>query len=129
MRYPNYFPKGCPPKDAKNVEIDVYRMCKNSKVSHSDFLSYYELGKAKDLSDLRVYGISLDKDFEKIKAMMGMPFAKHNNFNCIAKGITKKGMGKILATPSNNSRTHITWWLKEGSTPEEHFTCCYRRGN
>lgn len=127
MSYPDYFPKGCPPRKAKNVEIEAYRICKDEIVTHSDFLSFHEEGKLAYLDDIKKYGVSLDKDEDTLKAMLKMPSFKKQNKKCIAKGITKKDLGVVLETPSASS-THLTWWLKVDSKPEKYFQCCYKKG-
>lgn len=128
MKYPNYFPKGCPPKEAKDVEHIVYRICKNKELTHADFLSYYELGLLPNSNDIKKYGISLDMERDRLIAMLGMPSLKNKNMKCVAKGITKKELGVSLQTPSKASTSHITWWLKDGADPEKYFRSDFLKG-
>ena len=53
MKFPSYFPKGCPPQGAKNIEYEAYRICKNKNILREDFLSYYQLGLAKDSKNIK----------------------------------------------------------------------------
>lgn len=129
MKYPDYFPKGCPPKEANQIEHIVYRICKNKEVSHSDFLSFYEMGLLPNSNDVKKYGISLDLNKEQLVAMLGMPAQKKRNMKCVAEGITKKELGVSLKTPSARSSSHITWWLKSGATPEDYFKCVFVKGD
>lgn len=119
-KFPDYFPKNCPPTDAVENEIQAYRICKSNPVAHSDFLSYYELGKPIKSTD-KFYGASLFTDANEAKAIAKMPNHK-NEF--IAVGITKAECGVVKHTPpySNPVSSHITWWLYEGAKPENYFT-------
>ena len=104
-KFPDYFPKNCPPTDAVENEIQAYRICKSNPVAHSD----------------KFYGVSLFTDANEAKAIAKMPNHK-NEF--IAVGITKAECGVVKHTPpySNPASSHITWWLYEGAKPENYFT-------
>ncbi len=128
MRYPNYFPKGCPPKEADNTERIVYRICKDANINHTDFLSFYEMGIMQNSTDIKKYGISVNKNKDELITLLGMPSQKNKNMKCIAKGITKKDLGVSAQTPSNTMPSHITWWLKENADPENYFKCDYLKG-
>ena len=119
MSYPDYFPKGCPPRDAKNIEITAYRICQNNVVTHDDFLSHYQLGLAPLFNGDIKFGVSILSDKEKAFNMLRLP--RFSN-KYIAEGITKKGLGVVKNTPTNQfGDVHYTWWLKEGTTPEKYF--------
>lgn len=120
VSYPNYFPKGCPPKDAKNIEMLAYRICKNNVISHDDFLSHYELGLFPSFGGDIKYGVSLISDKEKAINMLRLPrFSK----SYVAEGITKKGLGVVKNTPSKqHGNAHYTWWLKNNTQPEIYFS-------
>ena len=118
MSYPNFFPKGCPPKDAKNIEIIAYRICQNSVVTHDDFLSHYQLGLAPSFNSDIKYGVSILSDKEKAFNMLRLPRFSNKN---IAEGVTKKGLGVVKNTPTKQlGNVHYTWWLKEGANPEKY---------
>ena len=123
--YPEFFPKNCPPIEAIDEEIESYRLCPNNEISHYDFLSFYELGKLKHSNDIKKYGVSLLTDYQQSIAMLGMPKYKKSNNKYIAKGKTAKGLGVVLRTPSKDLSTHITWWLKINSQPENYFSIVY----
>ena len=42
LHFPQYFPKNCPPKDAEEKEMTVYRFCRNKHIVEDDFKSYYQ---------------------------------------------------------------------------------------
>ncbi len=125
MKYPEYFPKDCPPSDAQSLEIEAYRGCHNETVTRDDFKSYYELGKGSNKAEY--YGVSLFTDFEEVKVMMSMPnFRRNHPF--VAKGITKAECGEIKYTGKSH-KSHITWWLYEDATPEINFQIVKEQDN
>lgn len=117
MRFPDYFPEGCPPSEAISKEVEVFRMCKSNVIEHSDFLSFYELGKNIN-GNVNGYGISVICDSGQAHTLSQMPAHRQEY---LAKGSTKSDCGVILETPSRNISSHITWWLYEGATPEKYF--------
>lgn len=128
MKFPDYFPKGCPPYEAKNIEYEAYRICKDKNIVREDFLSYYQLGLAKESNNIKKYGVSLDFNREYLIGMLGLPAQKNKNMKCVAKGITKKDLGVVLLTSSARSSSHLTWWLKENADPENYFKSDYIKG-
>ncbi len=125
MKYPNYFPQGCPPDDAVAKEIDAYRICKSSIITHSDFLSFYEEGK-KIYGNILGYGISIFSNINEAYTVLKMP-AHRKEY--IAKGITNSDCGVIKYTPSSKHSSHYTWWLYENATPEKYFQIIKEQGN
>lgn len=120
-KFPDYFPDGCPPKDATSEEIEVYRTCENSnQVTSDDFISYYNIDPEKYKNVINAYGLSVMLKKEDCVKLMKMPGMK-KKFKSIAKGKTYSSMGVVKRTPNKNYKSHCTWWLCEGSKPEEVF--------
>lgn len=117
MKFPNYFPKDCPPKDASPKELIVYRVCKNNPITRQDFASYYELGKGN--SDVKHYGVSVFSNSREARVICSMP---NHRLEFIAEGKTADECGVIMKTPSHKNSSHITWWLFENARPEKHFS-------
>jgi len=117
MKFPDYFPEGCPPEDAISKEIIVYRICKNNPIERKDFASYYELNKGK--SDIKHYGVSVFSNSNEAKMICLLP---NHRQEFIATGKTAEECGKIKLTPSIKSSSHITWWLYENARPEKYFS-------
>lgn len=121
--YPDFFPHGCPPKDAKPMEIKVYRLIKKGNISKKDFKSFIEEGR-----DIRnpefpfvEYGLSVNTKYEEIKkSWRGNPALKRK-FKNIASGITYKDTGVVKPTPSKAQKSHYTWWLCKDASPENYF--------
>ena len=117
MKYPDYFPVNCPPKDACAEEVTAYRMCKTDNIDRSDFQSYYEMGKDFG-NNVNGYGVSVLSDIKEASVLAKMP-AHRKDY--LAQGCTASICGEILRTPSKNKSSHITWWLYEDATPEKYF--------
>lgn len=119
--FPDYFPEGCPPDDAIQEEIDVYRICKNKdKVTSDDFISYYNINPVRFKDNIQAYGLSVIQKEEDCKNLMKLPNMK-KKFKAIAKGKTYKSMGVVKKTPNRSCKSHCTWWLYKDAKPEELF--------
>lgn len=123
LKFPDYFPPECPPEEAEEREIEVYRLCRKNKVMASDFESFYQKRPEKFQGMIESYGLSVfpsKKDCEK--AQQKSPNLRR--FRGCSHGITYKYTGKILNTPNHNNPSHITWWLYEGVEPHTYFQLC-----
>lgn len=120
-KYPDYFPEGCPPSDAVNDEIEVFRTCINEdKVTSDDFKSYYEMDNERWKNNINAYGLSVMLKQEDCVKLMKLP-GMRKKFKSIAKGKTYNSMGVIKQTPSKTYKSHYTWWLYEDAEPEKVF--------
>lgn len=122
-RYPEYFPKGCPPNDAKHKELTVYRCCHDDTITSADFVSYYLLDPTKYCGQINAYGLSVFTNCKNLKEAMKLPYMK-KNFKRIAVGATYANTGAIKPTPSKSDASHHTWWLYEGVEPHTFFILC-----
>lgn len=121
LKFPSYFPEGCPPDDASNEEIEVYRYCiSNNEVTSDDFISYYQGNPSKYKNEILAYGLSVLLDYDECVKGLKTP-ALRKKFKGVAKGFTYKDMGVIKRTPNSRSKSHCTWWLYEGVKPESSF--------
>lgn len=121
--FPEYFPKGCPPSEAEEKEICVFRYCKGVEVTSDDFLSYYQLDSVRYCNNINAYGLSvLNSKDESLKGLK-LPAIK-KRFKSIASGITYKYTGVIKPTPNNNNPSHCTWWLYKNTEPHTYFVIC-----
>lgn len=129
-KFPNYFPENCPPEDAEDKEIKVYRLCKCSeKIDKQDFVTYYENNREKYRNNILAYGLSVNGTKEgSVKLLNELsrksPKVKKKGYKAIAKGITYKSTGKHKSTPNNNQKDHITYWLYENVEPHTYFELC-----
>lgn len=118
-KFPAYYkslPCACPHPQAVEQDIDAYRFCENKKVSSSDFMSYYEIGRHGDKNDSSYYSVSLCANLNTVRKLSIMPNFKEM---FIAKG---KITGEYGPSRINNRNTHIDWWLYENSRPWYKFS-------
>lgn len=125
-KYPDFFPEHCPPVDALDHEVKVYRLIVGEEVDSTDFKSQHELGKLKRITSespdfFKKFGLSVNMEFSELESVWrGNPFLK-KRFKNIASGITYKDYGVIKCTPSKLQKNHHTWWLFEDANPDEYF--------
>lgn len=121
--YPDFFPDGCPPKEAQPVELKVYRLVKEDKISKSDFKSFIEEGRdARNPKFPYVeYGLSVNTEYEEIRRYWRGNAALKKKFKNIASGVTYKYTGVVKSTPSRIQKNHYTWWLCKNVSPENYF--------
>lgn len=111
------FPEQCPPSDARQDELEVFRLVSNNPPISDDFLptrrerphqkfSGVELCNACGVSVFKEINDLLKKQ-EKYKKLKGKK---------IAKGIITKNDGLVKET---GEPSHMTWWLQ---TSEPHKT-------
>jgi|LSQX01.3.fsa_nt_gb hypothetical protein len=122
-QFPNYFPKGCPPKEAIEKEISAYRLTKNNPALVDDFKPHAILNPKKKYNDIKAYGLSVFTDYNEISTVMKLN-PKMRKFKFITIGTIFKGSGVILETPNENHKSHVTWWLYNGIKPHTFFRTC-----
>lgn len=112
-KFPGIFPDNCPPKEAHEEEIVVYRFINGQFPSEADFKSYIEEGKSFTPNEnypFIEYGLSFYKSYSEIKSKWnGSIFLKKKRK--IAYGVTYKWAGLIQHTPMPSIQSHATWWL------------------
>lgn len=111
MEWPDYFPRLCPPKQASEINGRFYRLILGDVPKGRDFMPHYLLYPTIDWGDRRceACGLTVFKtvnDCERLKKKV--PSMRKRK---TASGDLNDTMGKILNTPSKNSKSHHTWWL------------------
>ena len=119
--FPAYFPKDCPPDDAKGEEIALFRLCKTTVPTAQDFLSFYQINPAKYEGNVQAYGLSTYPTAEACESAKRKSPRLRNAYEGIACGQVDADKGKILRTPSKANPAHITWWVYEGIEPHTFF--------
>jgi len=122
-RFPVFFPEWCPPNDAREEAIDVFRMTKKNNFSSDDFYSHVILfPDREDFKKIdKAYGLSVYKDAnDLIKQRKRVPNLR-NNWKFTAKGKTLPDCGVVKETPTNKN-SHITWWIYDGAEPHNNFS-------
>ena len=118
MDWPDYFPKNCPPQNARRDNFKVYRLVDNDPPCQNDFipnkLLYPHINYTREILCLAC-GISVDKTLDGIKRTRKRFRVLRNKK--IAVGIIKPNDGFILETEGG---THVTWWVQT-KTPHVSF--------
>lgn len=123
LKFPEYFPDNCPPSDARQEELCVYRYCADSRVVVGDFLSYYQLDPVKYHGIVNAYGLSVIANEQDCIKGLKLP-AIRKKYKHYARGITYIRTGVIKSTHSPILSSHYTWWLYEGVQPHTFFEMC-----
>lgn len=118
-RFPNNFPSGCPPTDARSASGEVFRVVKNIELGPGDFLSLLELGRKVD-ADRRCQaaGLSVYRD-KRDAALCREKYPKLGRK--IAHGVLRAEHGQVKSTPAVGGTSHTTWWPYEGVVRQEPF--------
>ena len=108
--WPDYFPKQCPPADARQDELTVFRLVSNCPPVREDFLPTVIEYPHRDFSEDQIClacGVSVFKnksDILKKKNRYAPLKAKK-----IAQGTIQASDGLVKET---GQHSHITWWLQ-----------------
>lgn len=120
-KFPDYFPAGCPPAEAEELEIEVYRLCRNIIPEEKDFETFYQINPEKWKNNFEAYGVSVFKSFIEIQTMREKDPRLRAKFKTYAAGCTYEYTGVIQHTSKKLRESHYTWWLYEGVKPHEYF--------
>lgn len=118
--FPEWFPEGCPPKDAEAMEMYLYRVCSIPIEYNDDWKSKYEKGQLveKDFEKETGYGLSCLADSREAENLLKLP---HNVGKIVVAGTIEEESGVIKATPSRTRSSHYTWWVAQGINPIIYF--------
>ncbi len=119
-KFPEHYPKQCPPFNARAVEITLYRMVKNNPLTTKDFLCHRLLYPNIEFSDpCEACGLSTYSSIDgAYKLQQTVPkFKKYK----IAYGNIKPDNGPILETSSRDNPHHVTWWVALGIDAKSLF--------
>jgi hypothetical protein len=118
--FPEGWPANCPPQDAVDANITVYRTVKTTPPTEVDFLSYHELGKkVPEGKKCQACGISVWPTKEAA-AHQRQVFEWQNPH--IAEAKLAPEHGKVKDTPSRRFPEHVTWWCYAAVTRSQLFT-------
>jgi len=123
-RFPDYFPKHCPPAEATDEERTLFRLCQSAVPAEDDFISFYLKNPQKYAGQIQAYGLSVFASKEDCEQARRKSPALRNRYKFCASGMNTCDRGKTLATPSKANPAHITWWVYEGVKPHTFFVRC-----
>lgn len=120
-RFPAFFPKDCPPNNAKGEDIILFRLCKTTVPTADDFISFYQIDPARYEGNIQAYGLSTYPSADACESAKRKSPRLRSTYEGIAYGQVSADKGKILRTPSKANPAHITWWVYEGVEPHTFF--------
>lgn len=121
--WPSHYPTSCPPDDAAPATYAIYRFTNRATINPKDFQSYYDRDPQNDWGDMacQARGLSVYPSFQAcVDVAEKVPSLKKKK---LAGGMLQESYGKLAATPSGNSSSHMTWWVSVGCPdPTTFFT-------
>lgn len=118
-QWPSYFPDQCPPADARNDNVQVFRLVTGTPLSAEDFLPTIAEQPHRDFDVSKLCaacGVSVYRNVQD--AMTTRARFKALRSRKIARGRITESDGVILET---FTPSHMTWWLQT-STPHINFS-------
>lgn len=121
--YPRCFPEGCPPEDAINIRLKVYRLIEGDIIVDNDFKSFKELGKDVRSNNYPFieYGLSVNTNYDELKKVRKAVPGLKKKFKNIGSGMTYECSGVVKATPNGRQKNHHTWWIYKEINPKNFF--------
>ena len=124
MRWPSYFPEGCPPEAAVPANGVVYRLVTNNPPTIRDFqpLRIKQPHRNFKECECQACGLSVQREVGDARELMRrIPAFKERQ---VAQGNLNPKFGMIMPTPTRKSRgtSHHTWWLPEKIDPSSLFS-------
>lgn len=126
VTFPDYFPSGVPPKEAKEASGEFYRLTKAKPPGKDCFLNMHDenpkrMSRFKGLPRKCCYGVSMYTEEQSlINAFDKFPEGVGERF--IAKGTLDATDGAMLKTGAPDS-THFTIWLGVETEIHKKFSC------
>jgi len=111
------FPEQCPPVDARQDELTVFRLVSNNPPTSDDFLSTIKEFPHRNFSNdilCNAYGVSVFKNIDDI--LRRREDFRNLRQKKVARGIIMPHDGLVKET---GGQSHVTWWLQ---TEEPHKT-------
>lgn len=118
--WPSHFPLQCPPSNARQDEVEVFRLVESDPPSASDFLSNIdEQPQRKFPPNLlcNACGVSVYQKYADVAATR-RKYPAALGHKKVAIGTISRTDGVVLET---FTPSHMTWWVQT-STPHAEFT-------
>ncbi len=111
MKWPSFFPAGCPPENAQPSFGEVFRLVKKDPPTSEDFKSHRETQPDKkfDVLECEVCSLSVFRDMGDILNLKKRVPAMRKRL--VSQAILNESLGKILHTPSLGGKSHYSWWV------------------
>lgn len=128
VKFPDYFPEGCPPPEAVGEERVLFRLCYGPVPTENDFVSHYQRNPEKFRENILAYGLSVFSTEDDCRTACKKSPLLRKKYHFCSYGMNTPERGKILLTPAKLSPAHITWWIYEGIEPHTFFETCDEGG-
>lgn len=113
-------PPGCPPADANDGPVHLFRMSKTKKPAPSDFRTAHESGTYLGSDPCRRRSLSSYTDRRDAESLRRR--VRHFNDHQICEGTVPSGAGLHVATPTANEKSHCSWWPPQGIARHSFFS-------
>ncbi len=127
-KFPSSLPTDRLPSGAKEMDVEVYRLCITGEIEPSSFLPTFLDPAQKDLknidrNDISYYSLSTFEGENDIRRIYKFFRRKRSPRTIIAKGTTATscGIAQRTAERTGQSTSHVDWWLYEDSEPHRFF--------
>jgi len=111
--FPKNWPTKCPPADAKDADVVVYRTVRTDPPTNEDFLSWHEEGKEPKYPGKECQACSVSVHRTQESAIHHREVCEYDGA-CIAVGVLNPSHGKTKDTPTRKFPLHVSWWPYEG---------------
>lgn len=127
-KFPSALPLDKLPTGAKEMEIEVYRLCTTGAVEPNSFLPTFldpaqKDSKNIDHNNISYYSLSTFEGENDILRIYKFFKQKRNPKTIIAKGATATSCGIVQRTAERTGQitSHVDWWLYENAEPHRFF--------
>lgn len=127
-KFPVGFPVDKLPPEAREENIEVYRICRTGAVEEKSFLPTYldelSMTKENEGEDKPIDFYSLSTYEKPRDARNCLKFFRGKQPNAIAaKGVTSPTCGVVQRTKEriDTKKSHVDWWLYDGAKPHIFF--------
>jgi hypothetical protein len=117
LTWPSFFPSECPPTDAEDASVVVFRIVSSDPPTASDFLSYAQTNPTRNGGKCKPSGLSVFTGIDDALDYLGMvPGEVQGDAprHLVARALLSPEAGKIKHTPSAMRKSHHTWWAPDG---------------
>lgn len=123
MSYPDFFPENCPPSESNAASGEFFRFINKANTSpqEDDFLPWIKEFPSRQyyVTKCQACGTSVFPSLDAINNMLDeVPGLRKKK---VARGVLNGDLGKIKNTPSQQEKSHHTWWIPKGSEPWKLF--------
>jgi hypothetical protein len=115
--WPSFFPSECPPANAEDASVEVFRIVSSNPPTVTDFQSHAQTNPKKYGGKCKPSGLSvftgMHDALKYLKRVQGEVQGDAPR-RLIARALLSPEAGKIQHTPSVSHNSHHTWWAPNG---------------